>query len=89
MISLKKSLLMLGTAAIVFAQPALAQKKEAKLGWKLGAQAYSFRLFTLSEALDRLDSCNLQYVECYNGQTIGGGIEGRWITKWMRPSGSR
>jgi sugar phosphate isomerase/epimerase len=77
MISLKKGLLALGMMAIMYAMPAAAQQKEAKLGWKFGAQAYSFRLFTLAEALDKMDSCGLQYVECYPGQTIGGGIEGK------------
>lgn len=77
MISLRKGLLALGMMAIMYAMPAAAQQKEAKLGWKFGAQAYSFRLFTLAEALDKMDSCGLQYVECYPGQTIGGGIEGK------------
>ncbi|SIN72995.1 sugar phosphate isomerase/epimerase family protein [Chitinophaga niabensis] len=76
MISLKKGLLAMGLMAAMYAMPATAQKKEAKLGWKFGAQAYSFRLFTLAEALDKMDSCGLQYVECYPGQKIGGGIEG-------------
>lgn len=67
----------MGFAGLLFAMPAMAQKKEAKLGWKLGAQAYSFNRFTLAEALDKLDSCGLKYVECYPGQTIGGGIEGK------------
>lgn len=74
--SLRKGLLSLGMAAMLFTTAA-AQKQEAKLGWKLGAQAYSFNRFTLTEALDKLDSCGLQYVECYPGQTIGGGIEGK------------
>jgi sugar phosphate isomerase/epimerase len=77
MISLRKGLLALGMMAITYAMPAAAQQKEAKLGWKFGAQAYSFRLFTLAEALDKMDSCGFQYVECYPGQTIGGGIEGK------------
>ncbi|MRG44868.1 TIM barrel protein [Chitinophaga sp. SYP-B3965] len=76
MISLRKGLLALGMMAVMYAMPAAAQQKEAKLGWKFGAQAYSFRLFTLAEALDKMDSCGLQYVECYPGQKIGGGIEG-------------
>ncbi|RPE08555.1 sugar phosphate isomerase/epimerase [Chitinophaga lutea] len=76
MISLRKGLLSLGMAAMLFTT-AVAQKQEAKLGWKLGAQAYSFRLFSLDQALDKLDSCGLQYVECYPGQTIGGNIEGK------------
>lgn len=77
MISMRKSLLALTMLAFTYVLPAAAQQKEAKLGWKLGAQAYSFRLFTLAEALDQLDSCGLQYVECFPGQTIGGGIEGK------------
>lgn len=47
-----------------------------KLGWQLGAQAWSFNKFTFSEALDKIDSCGLKYVEAFPGQKIGGGIEG-------------
>ncbi|MBE7177654.1 MAG: sugar phosphate isomerase/epimerase [Mucilaginibacter polytrichastri] len=54
-----------------------AQTPETKLGWKLGSQAYTFRLFTFAEALDKIDSCNLKYVEMFPGQTIGGGVEGK------------
>lgn len=46
---------------------------EEKLGWKLGAQAYTFRLFTFEEALAKIDSCNMSYVEAYPGQTLGAG----------------
>lgn len=53
------------------------QYPETKLGWKLGAQAYTFNLFTFSEAIDKIDSCGLQYAEGFSGQTIGGGIEGK------------
>ncbi|WP_295124959.1 sugar phosphate isomerase/epimerase [uncultured Chitinophaga sp.] len=52
-------------------------KASTKLGWKLGAQSYTFNRFTLTEALKKLDSCGLSYVECYPGQTIGGDIEGK------------
>ena len=70
------SLLFLG---LVLSQHwASAQKNpEEKLGWKLGAQAYTFRLFTFDEALRKIDSCGLKYVEAYPGQTIGGGVEGK------------
>ena len=54
-----------------------AQKPEAKLGWKLGAQAYTFNRFTFFEAIDKIDSCGLKYVEAFPGQAIGGGIEGK------------
>lgn len=48
---------------------------EEKLGWKLGAQAYTFRLYTFAEALDKIDSADLRYVEAFPGQTIGAGNE--------------
>ena len=50
---------------------------ETKLGWKLGSQAYTFKEFTFFEAVRKIDSCKLRYVEAFPGQTIGGGIEGK------------
>src|SRR5690606_26940405 len=47
-----------------------------ELGWKIGAQAYTFRKFTLEEALDKLNDLGLKYVEMYGNQEIGAGIEG-------------
>lgn len=58
-----------------------SQNPEVALGWKLGAQAYTFNRFTFAEAIDKIKSCGLSYVEAYPGQTIGGGIEGK-----MEPS---
>lgn len=46
---------------------------EDELGWKLGSQAYTFRLFTFAQALDKIDSCGLRYVEIFPGQVIGDG----------------
>ncbi len=54
-----------------------SQNPEVALGWKLGAQAYTFNRFTFAEAIDKIKSCGLSYVEAYPGQTIGGGIEGK------------
>ncbi len=51
-------------------------RPEASLGWELGAQAYTFRLYTFFEAVRKIDSCRLGYVEAFPGQKIGGGIEG-------------
>ena len=48
---------------------------EEKLGWKLGAQAYTFRLFTFAEALDKIDAAGLRFVEAFPGQKIGAGSE--------------
>lgn len=56
----------------------LAQKgPEDKAGWKLGSQAYSFRLFPFAEALRKIDNCGLKYVEAFPGQPIGGGGEAK------------
>ncbi|MFC5409035.1 sugar phosphate isomerase/epimerase family protein [Larkinella bovis] len=58
--------------------PSVAQRNpEDKAGWKLGSQSYSFRLFTFAEAIRKIDSCGLKYVEAFPGQTLGGGIEGK------------
>lgn len=72
----KTSLLVLILALLT--HPIFAQKKSPaeKLGWKLGAQAYTFKNFTFAETLDKLNSIDLQYVEAFTGQQIGNGIEG-------------
>lgn len=63
---------------LFFSYGAIAQKApEAKSGWLLGTQAYTFRLFTLDDALRKTDSCGLKNIEIYGGQTIGGGIDGK------------
>jgi sugar phosphate isomerase/epimerase len=49
---------------------------EEKLGWKFGSQAYTFRKFNFFEAIDKIDSCGLRYVEAYRNQPLGGGLEG-------------
>jgi len=48
---------------------------EESLNWHLGAQAYTFNRFTFTEALDKIASCGLRYVEAYPQQKIGGGID--------------
>lgn len=50
---------------------------EAKLGWKLGSQAYTFKEFTFFDAVRKIDSCDLRFVEAFPGQAIGGGIAGQ------------
>lgn len=41
-----------------------------ELGWRVGSQAYTFRLFTLEEALGKLNTLGLKYVELFPGQKI-------------------
>ncbi|MDF2189873.1 sugar phosphate isomerase/epimerase [Paraflavitalea sp. CAU 1676] len=40
------------------------------LGWRLGSQAYTFRLFSLEEALGKMKSIGIKYVELFPGQKI-------------------
>ena len=47
-----------------------------RMGWKIASQAYTFKMFTLEETLDKLNELGLKYVELYGDQTIGAGIEG-------------
>ena len=64
---------------------------EEKLGWKLGSQAYTFRLYTFEQALDNIVECNLKFVEMFPGQVVGAGsterigaglsVEGRALVK--------
>jgi sugar phosphate isomerase/epimerase len=41
-----------------------------KLGWRLGVQAWTFRLFTLFEAIDKTAALGLKYLETFVGQPI-------------------
>lgn len=63
---------------IVCSSPqSFAQKKMRPSDWKIGIQAWTFHLFTFAEALDKIDSCGVKYVEGFPNQEIGGGIEGK------------
>ncbi|MFC3197750.1 sugar phosphate isomerase/epimerase family protein [Parapedobacter deserti] len=54
-----------------------AQQPERKLGWHLSAQTYTFNRFTFFEAVDKTLSAGMNSVEAFNGQELGGGIEGK------------
>ncbi|MFZ4862209.1 sugar phosphate isomerase/epimerase family protein [Sphingobacterium sp. Mn56C] len=61
---------------MAFTPTKLGNKKnypEEKLGWKLGAQAYTFRLFSFAEAVDKIAASNMRFVEAFPGQDIGSG----------------
>src|SRR5690348_3903385 len=40
--------------------------------WKLGVQLWTFRMFTITEALQKVDSAGIKYVEAFWGQALGG-----------------
>lgn len=54
-----------------------AQKKLKPSDWKIGIQAWTFHYFTFEEALNKIDSCGVKYVEGFPNQEIGNGIEGK------------
>lgn len=43
--------------------------------WKLGVQMWTFRMFTFAEALDKVDSAGIKYVEAFWGQPLGAGMK--------------
>src|SRR3546814_5930212 len=74
---MKKTIAAIGfVLALTFsALPAGAQHAALdELGWRIGSQAYTFRLFTLEETLGKLNELGLKYVEIYPGQKIGAGL---------------
>lgn len=60
----------LGSAWSLAAPPAEGAPHAEKLGWRLGCQAYSFNRFAFSEAIDKVVSLGLHYVEMYPGQKL-------------------
>ncbi len=62
--------------AASFTVPAWAEQLAAgaphaeKIGWRLGCQAYTFRLFTFYEAIEKVKSLGLHYIEAYPGQKL-------------------
>ncbi|MCP4641301.1 MAG: sugar phosphate isomerase/epimerase [bacterium] len=73
-----KSIAILGVAALCLvsgvasAQAAKGAPNAEAMGWRLGCQAYSFRLFSFFEAVDKVQSLGLHYIEAYPGQRLGG-----------------
>lgn len=64
----------LGTGALRLWSADSAAAKGApnaeKIGWRLGCQAYSFRKFTLFEAIDKNASLGLKYLEAFPNQAL-------------------
>ena len=43
--------------------------------WKIGVQMWTFRMFSFAEALDKVDSAGVKYIEAFWGQRLGGGMK--------------
>lgn len=67
------------SSSLLTAAPAAAGAPHAeKLGWRLGCQAYSFNKFKFFEAVDKVASLGLHYIEAYPGQQISKDIKARF-----------
>ncbi len=60
----------LGGARLLAADMGAGAPNAAKLGWKLGCQAWSFNRFTFYDAIDKTASLGLHYIEAYTSQKI-------------------
>ena len=52
-----------------------ADTSNVTANWKLGVQMWTFRMFTFAEALDKVDSCGIKYIEAFWGQPLGAGLK--------------
>jgi sugar phosphate isomerase/epimerase len=63
----------MGEARLLAAETTEGAPNAAKLGWRLGCQAYTFNRFTFFEAVDKVASLGLHFIEAYPGQKLSGG----------------
>ncbi len=78
----------LASQGVLAANTAKGAPNADKLGWKLGGQAYSFNRFTFEEAVEKIASLGLHYVEMYPGQKLSGLAPGLKTDESM-PAGIR
>ena len=44
-------------------------------GWKIGVQMWTFRMFSFADALNKVDSAGVKYIEAFWGQPLGGDMK--------------
>lgn len=47
-------------------------------GFKLGVQMWTFRMFSVTDALQKVDSAGIKYIEAFVGQPLGGDLPGKF-----------
>lgn len=47
-------------------------------GFKLGLQMWTFRMFSVTDALNKVDSAGIKYIEAFFGQPLGGDMKGKF-----------
>lgn len=52
-----------------------ADSSNVTSNWKIGVQMWTFRMFTFAEALDKVDSSGVNYIEAFWGQPLGAGLK--------------
>ena len=57
--------------------------------WKIGVQMWTFKMFTFAEALDKVDSAGVKYIEAYWGQPLGAGMKDSFGIKMSDESRSK
>jgi sugar phosphate isomerase/epimerase len=62
------------TSAVVKADSATG----STAGFKLGVQMWTFRMFSFSDALDKVDSSGIKNIEAFFDQKLGGGMVGTY-----------
>ena len=55
-------------------------------GFKLGIQMWTFRVFSFSDGLNKVDSSGIKNIEAFFGQKLGGSMEGAFGTDLSQPT---
>ena len=58
-----------------------AARSGSTAGFKIGVQMWTFRMFSLADALNKVDSAGVKNIEAYFGQELGGGMKGVFGTE--------
>ncbi|KAA9039099.1 sugar phosphate isomerase/epimerase [Ginsengibacter hankyongi] len=54
---------------------AISDSGNVTANWKLGVQMWTFRMFPFADALDKVDSAGIKYIEAFWGQPLGAGMK--------------
>jgi sugar phosphate isomerase/epimerase len=66
--------------SIFFLFTAYPQPKKNAPDWKIGIQMWTFRKFSFADALNKVDSAGVKYIEAFFGQNLGDGMKGGFGT---------
>ena len=59
---------------------AVAAGPDVTQNWKLGVQMWTFRMFSFTDALNKVDSSGIKHIEAFFGQKLGGSLPGEFGT---------